>query len=42
MQKIIDLIEELRFAELNKIARLSKTQEKDLNNEDQYNQEPLN
>jgi len=42
MQKIIDLIEELRFAELNKIARLSKTQEKGLNNEDQYNQEPSN
>lgn len=42
MQKIIDLIEQVRFAELNKIARLSNTQEIGLTNEDQYNQESMN
>ena len=42
MQKIIDLIEQVRFAELDKIARLSKTRERGLNNKDPYNQESVN
>ena len=42
MQKIINLIEQVRFAELDKIARLSKTQERGLNIVDQYNQESGN
>jgi hypothetical protein len=42
MQKIIALIEQVRFAELNKISRLSKTQERGLNDVDHCNQESAN
>ena len=42
MQKIIDLIEQVRFAEMNKIAKLSKTRERGLNEEGQYNQDSAN
>lgn len=34
MQKLLELIEQVRFAELNKIANLSKAQEQYLSNRD--------
>jgi hypothetical protein len=42
MQKLMNLIEQVRFAELEKIDRLSKAQEVYLNKKDQFNQETTN
>lgn len=42
MEKLINLIEQVRFAELEKIDRLSKAQELNPNKEDQFNQESIN
>ncbi len=39
MQKLINLIEQVRFAELDKITRMSKAQELYLSKEDQYTKE---
>lgn len=42
MQKLINLIDQVRFAELDKIERMSKAQEQYLNKEDHFNKESSN
>jgi hypothetical protein len=42
MQKLINLIEQVRFAELDKTARMSKAQELYLSKEDQLTKESAN
>ena len=42
MQKLINLIEQVRLAELDKIAKLSKSQEAYMSQNYQFNQENTN
>ncbi|MGB5321687.1 hypothetical protein [Lutimonas sp.] len=42
MQKLINLIEQVRFAELDKITRMSKAQELYLNKTDQLTKDSAN